>query len=110
MIVEDLEIVSDELGPMRDLGLAPPGQLRARIPPVADIAVGHGHELDMIPLGHPKGRGSGGAGFGVVRVGADAQDPRLPVIGRRRTAQGPMGSGDQNHRDKGESQASSGGH
>ena len=84
VIVQDLEVVSDEPGPVLDLGLAPPGQRRAGFLPVADIAVRHGNELDVIPFRDPQGGRPGRVRFGVVRVGPDDEDPRLSLILRRR--------------------------
>ena len=70
------------------LGLAPTSQRSARLAPMADVAVGHGHQFDMVSLGRPHRRDAADLDFAVVGMSAKADDPQLAVRRRFRGGEG----------------------
>ncbi len=66
-----------------DLGLAAARQGAAGVAPVADVAVGHGDELDVVPLRPPQDGDAAGLQFAIVRMGPETEDAQLAVVRRR---------------------------
>ena len=73
---------AEDLGRRLDLGLAALRQRLLADLPVADVAVGDRHELDVVPGLRPLDRGAAGLELGVVRVGPEDDDPQLAVVRR----------------------------
>ena len=88
--VEHFRSDAQELIGAFDLGLAAASERAAGVAPVADVAVGHGHELDMMPLGRPQGADACGPDFAIVGVSAETDDAQLAVVRRRGQAHGRL--------------------
>src|SRR5206468_12636817 len=64
-----------------DFRLASPGEGGPGLAPVADVAVGHGDELDLVSLGRPHRADARGLQLAIVRVRAEADDAKRFVGG-----------------------------
>ena len=50
--------------------------------PVADVAIGHGDQLDPMPLGRPQRRATARLDLAVIRMRAETDDAQFAVLGR----------------------------
>jgi hypothetical protein len=82
--VEHLGLDAEDLGALLHFGVAPPGQRPAGALEVADVAVGHGDELHLVPGRGPQGGHAAGLELGVVGVRAEGDDPERALRPRRR--------------------------
>ena len=64
-----------------DFVLAALGERAAGHLPVPDVAVGDGDELDVMPELRPLRRGAAGLQLAIIRMGAEADDAQLAVLG-----------------------------
>src|SRR5207244_11677137 len=62
------------------LGLASARQRAARVPPMANIAVGHGHEFDVVSFRRPQDGRPSRLQFAVIGMGPEAEDAQLAVV------------------------------
>ena len=73
--VQHLGLDAQDLGASLDLGGAAAGEVRAGHLVVADVAVGHADELDLVARAWPSARGPAGLELAVVGMGAEDDDP-----------------------------------
>jgi hypothetical protein len=100
MVIEDLEVGADELGAVFDLGPPAMNELGPRLFLVADVPVRHGHEFDGTTRGDPESGRPGRPGLAIIGVRPEADDPRLPVVNRCRSAPAGKGAGHQDRDQK----------
>jgi hypothetical protein len=81
--VEHVDVGSQDLGSLLDFLLAAQRQRPAGLAPVADVAIGHRDELDVVPLSSPHRPDAPGLQFAVVGMGAKADDAQLAIVRRR---------------------------
>src|ERR1700741_2110 len=76
-------------------GSAPAPQRAPCLAPVADVAIGNGDELNMVPEARPHGSHSSGLELAIIRMSAEANDTELTIVIRRgrgrRDRLGPCG-------------------
>jgi hypothetical protein len=84
--VEHVGFDAEDLGALGDLGLPPLGQRSAGLLEVSDVAVGHRHELHFVARRRPHRGDAARFELGIVRMGAEGDDPQrlLRLHGRRR--------------------------
>ena len=80
-----------DLGALLDLGRPPPGEDGAGHLVVADVAVGHADELDLVAELRPARGGPAGVELAVVGMGAEDDDPQRTIIFGRRAGGYPAG-------------------
>ncbi len=82
--VEDFGLDPQDLGAALHFGGSPSSQDGACHLIVANVAVGHAHELDLVPELDPARGGSTGREFAVVRMGPENDDLKRFFDGRAR--------------------------
>src|SRR5947209_8615119 len=80
MNVQHLRGDAENLGGFLNLGGSPSSQGPARLAPVTDVAVGHGHKFNMMSLRGPQGGSPSGLQLAIVRMSAEADDPQFAVV------------------------------
>ena len=92
VIGEDDALDAEDAVSLVDLGFAAEGEGAAGFAPVADVAVGHGHEEHVVAGGGPARGGAADLEFAIIRVRAEGDDAEFAVVGGRQGDAGDRGA------------------
>src|SRR5262249_10367296 len=80
MNIQDFSRDAKNLCGLLHLCLTTASQWAACFLPMADVSVGHGHELDVMSLSCPHDCHASGLEFAIIRMSAKANDSQLAVV------------------------------
>ena len=90
---------AEDAGGLQHFSQAAFGKRAAGLAPVADVAIGHGHELHLVSFGGPHRSGAAGLNLTIVRVRPEADDAQFAVVRRGGGVSRCNGQANGQHRD-----------